>query len=119
MLCLQDDGSLGGDLADGGDPVVRYLISAGADINSQDKYGLTPLHFAAMRGNEVATKELLRFKGIDIEVSWCSLQVIVALHFCTLCYWQFRLKTLFRQKKRYMESGPCCFVKEGQQFIPP
>ena len=44
------------------------MVSAGGNINARDIYGCTPLHFAAMRGNEVATKELLSCKGINIEV---------------------------------------------------
>ncbi|KAI8752888.1 transient receptor potential cation channel subfamily A member 1 [Biomphalaria glabrata] len=42
--------------------IVRYLISKGANINATDIFGQTPLHFAAMRGNEVACSNLLFFK---------------------------------------------------------
>ena len=48
--------------------VIIYLVSQGANVNVADIYGSTPLHFAAMRGNEVATKELMECRGIDIEV---------------------------------------------------
>ena len=34
------------------DPVIRYLFEQGAIINEKDKYGLTPLHYACMRGNQ-------------------------------------------------------------------
>ncbi len=37
-------------------------------MNARDIYGCTPLHFASMRGNELATQELLSCKGINIEV---------------------------------------------------
>ena len=52
--------------------VILYLVKKGADVNVRDKYGLSPLHYAAMRGNEEATKELLSCSGIDLEViqSW-------------------------------------------------
>ncbi|KAJ8315243.1 hypothetical protein KUTeg_007393 [Tegillarca granosa] len=36
---------------------VAYLVKHGAKINIEDKYGLTPLHYAAMRGNEAADKQ--------------------------------------------------------------
>jgi ankyrin repeat protein len=47
--------------------VILYLVHVGGNINARDIYGCTPLHFAAMRGNEVATKELLSCPGINIE----------------------------------------------------
>ena len=28
----------------------RYLYESGAEVNGKDKYGLTPLHYACMRG---------------------------------------------------------------------
>lgn len=49
--------------------VILYLVKMGARVNEKDKYGLTPLHYAAMRGNTDATKELLSCKGVDIEVT--------------------------------------------------
>ena len=35
----------------------------------KDNYGSTPLHFAAMRGNEVAAAALVAVKGVDVNVS--------------------------------------------------
>eukprot|EP00094_Tigriopus_californicus_P006606 TCALIF_06362-PA protein Name:"Similar to trpa-1 Transient receptor potential cation channel subfamily A member 1 homolog (Caenorhabditis elegans)" AED:0.12 eAED:0.12 QI:8/0.6/0.31/0.93/1/1/16/267/1355 len=49
--------------------VIYYLVMKGAHINEKDKYGLTPLHYAAMRGNDEATIELIKCTNqIDIEV---------------------------------------------------
>lgn len=49
--------------------VIYYLVMKGARINEKDKYGLTPLHYAAMRGNDEATIELIKCTSqIDIEV---------------------------------------------------
>ena len=48
--------------------VISYLISKGAQVNSVDMYGQTPLHFAAMRGNEVACRDLLSITNVNIEV---------------------------------------------------
>ncbi|ELT91378.1 hypothetical protein CAPTEDRAFT_118528, partial [Capitella teleta] len=47
--------------------VILYLVHVGAEINARDKYQCTPLHIAAMRGNEVATKELLSCPDIEVE----------------------------------------------------
>ena len=55
--------------SDATDPVVDFLVSNGADINQEDKYGLTPLHYAAMRGNELAMKQLLSYSDVNVEVS--------------------------------------------------
>ena len=44
--------------------VVDYLIESGADINAQDKYGMTPLHHTAIRGNRKALQKLLNSPGI-------------------------------------------------------
>ncbi|XP_048765666.1 transient receptor potential cation channel subfamily A member 1 homolog isoform X3 [Ostrea edulis] len=60
------------------DIVVAFLIKNGADMNRGDKYGLTPLHYAAMRGNELATRELLQFRGINIEAE--DKQGMTSLH---------------------------------------
>ena len=50
---------------------IHYLIDRGADINVRDIYGQTPLHYSAMRGNELACTDLLTYKGkVSLEV-WC------------------------------------------------
>ena len=48
--------------------VVSFLVQNRADPNAQDIYGQTPLHYAAMRGNDSVAKELMSFKVVDIEV---------------------------------------------------
>lgn len=50
--------------------VIHYLIRQNADINVQDIYWQTPLHYACMRGNEVACQELLSYKNkVNLEVN--------------------------------------------------
>ena len=51
------------------DCAIEYLTAKGALVNQKDKYGLAPLHYAAMRGNMDATQELLECEGVDIEAS--------------------------------------------------
>ncbi|XP_071957076.1 transient receptor potential cation channel subfamily A member 1-like isoform X2 [Antedon mediterranea] len=68
----RSDGELSNEEVDDGDggtvsSVIAYLESKGADVNIKDIYGSTPLHFAAMRGNEVAANDLLNCAQINIE----------------------------------------------------
>ncbi|VDP90632.1 unnamed protein product [Echinostoma caproni] len=49
------------------DEVIHYLANHGAQLNGQDANGWTALHYAAIRGNEVATRQLLQEPNIDIE----------------------------------------------------
>lgn len=49
-------------------PVIALLAQMGASVNAKDKYGLAPLHHAAMRGNVKEVEQLLECGGIDIEV---------------------------------------------------
>ncbi len=46
----------------------QFLIDHGAFVNATDKYELTALHHAAIRGNLNAVKKLLAAPGIDKEV---------------------------------------------------
>lgn len=48
--------------------VIEYLVKNGAKVNEKNKYGMTPLHYAAARGNEEALIELLKCPDIDISV---------------------------------------------------
>lgn len=53
-----------------GDSCISFLIKNGAKVNVVDIYGQTPLHFAAMRGNEIAARDLLGFQEINVEVRY-------------------------------------------------
>ena len=46
---------------------MKLLISRGAAVNAKDKYKLSALHHAAIRGNESAIKALLSEESIDKE----------------------------------------------------
>lgn len=46
------------------DATVAFLIDHGADINAQDKYGMTPLHHTTIRGNKKVLTKLLNKPGI-------------------------------------------------------
>lgn len=55
-----------------------FLVERGGDVNIRDNYGMTPLHYAASKGNVTAVKELLQCDGIRVDVS-CFLVVYVSL----------------------------------------
>ena len=46
-----------------------FLVQQGGDVNVCDNYGLSPLHYAASKGNLTAVRELLQCDGIKIDVS--------------------------------------------------
>ncbi|CAK5265666.1 unnamed protein product [Mycena citricolor] len=47
--------------------LVDWLVQAGADIDSRDRAGFTPLHFAALSGSDVCVRVLLH-AGADREI---------------------------------------------------
>ncbi|GFR27575.1 ankyrin-3 [Trichonephila clavata] len=63
---------------DESETVISVLIDGGAHVNCQDNYGMTPLHYAAMRGNTFATTQLLKSNKINTETS--DKQEMTALH---------------------------------------
>ncbi|XP_046578884.1 transient receptor potential cation channel subfamily A member 1 homolog isoform X2 [Haliotis rubra] len=65
-----------------GDSCISFLVKNGARVNVVDIYGQTPLHFAAMRGNEIAARDLLSFSDINVEAQ--DKQGITALHMAAI-----------------------------------
>ncbi|GIY72668.1 transient receptor potential cation channel subfamily A member 1 homolog [Caerostris darwini] len=63
---------------DENETVISVLIEAGAHVNCQDNYGMTPLHYSAIRGNTFATFELLKSNKINTETA--DKQEMTALH---------------------------------------
>ncbi|XP_063846089.1 transient receptor potential cation channel subfamily A member 1 homolog isoform X2 [Scylla paramamosain] len=49
------------------DSVIRILVECGAKVNALDVYGQTPLHYAAMRGNDPAAKDLIACPEVILE----------------------------------------------------
>ena len=60
--------------------VILFLAQNGADVNAKDKYGLTPLHYAAMRGNDDAVQDLLQVPATEIEASIQCINVLRPSH---------------------------------------
>ena len=48
--------------------MILLLHCHNAEVNAMDKYGQTPLHFAAMTGNLEAAKDLVNTCKADVEV---------------------------------------------------
>ncbi|KAK3773373.1 hypothetical protein RRG08_023251 [Elysia crispata] len=71
------------DQGDGEESIVSYLVKQNANINAVDMYGQTPLHYAAMRGNEIACRDLLAFKD-TIDISTGDNQGVTPLHCAAL-----------------------------------
>lgn len=50
--------------------LITFLVQTHtADVNIRDHYGMTPLHYAASKGNLTAVKELLQCDQIAVDVS--------------------------------------------------
>lgn len=56
---------IGGKQIDPDASAIHFLIQNDADITHQDDYGLTALHHAALRGDEVACQQLLLYATED------------------------------------------------------
>ena len=65
---IPDSGGSSSSTNDSCEEVMKLLISRGAAVNAKDKYRLSALHHAAIRGNESAIKALLSERNIDKEV---------------------------------------------------
>ena len=60
--------------------IIKYIAQRmkqqGIDINIKDNYDCTPLHFAAMRGNEIVTAALIK-EGASVAVSMRNIDRII------------------------------------------
>lgn len=52
---------------DSTESLIMFLVERGGDVNIRDNYGMTPLHYAASKGNVTAVKELLQCDGIRVD----------------------------------------------------
>ena len=68
------------------DHVMQLLIDNGADVNAKDKYHLTALHHAAIRGHVTAIQRLMQTPEIDKEVSTLTSYNIII----TIVYYHVR-----------------------------
>ncbi|XP_071078636.1 transient receptor potential cation channel subfamily A member 1 homolog [Haliotis cracherodii] len=65
-------------LGTSGEGCISFLIKNGAKVNVVDIYGQTPLHYAAMSGNENAARDLLSLTDIYLDAQ--DMQGVTALH---------------------------------------
>lgn len=73
--------------------MIKFLGGSGAKINGRDNYGMTPLHYAAMRGNEVAARDLLTFEDIKVEVTILMI-ILISIRILTLTISAFIFKSI-------------------------
>ena len=64
-------------LFEGNFEVAKVLIDHGANLNIQDKFGLTPILLATSKGH-LETVTLLENRGADYSVSTCCLKILNA-----------------------------------------
>ncbi|XP_071749523.1 transient receptor potential cation channel subfamily A member 1 homolog [Lepeophtheirus salmonis] len=83
--------------------VISYLILSGAKVNEKDSYGLSPLHYAAMRGNYQATRELLQC--IDIQIEIRDQQNLTPLHLACVYGHIDVVRLLLSKGARIQSSG--------------
>ena len=53
---------------DEGVQVIEALVEAGADLNKQDVWSLSPLHHASMRGNIRVVEFLTKQSGVEVDI---------------------------------------------------
>ena len=54
---------------------MDYLILKRVDLNSKDKDGMTPLHYAAKNNNDFGAERLLKEWSIHIDVNTFSYEI--------------------------------------------
>lgn len=84
---------------------MNLLIENGANVNAKDKYNLTALHHAAIRGNETAIECLLEAKDIEEEPK--DVQDSTPLHLAAT-YNNYNVANLLLRKK----ANPRSFDKD-------
>ena len=70
--------------------VMNILLEAGANVSTQDKLGLTALHFAAAKGNVAAISGLLKSSAVRATRSQTMLSVTRSISYGVLCGEDFR-----------------------------
>ncbi|XP_052808936.1 transient receptor potential cation channel subfamily A member 1 homolog [Mya arenaria] len=89
--------------------VISYLVTKGSDVNVRDLYGQTPLHYACMRANEVACRELLKYRQVNIEAA--DKQGMTPLHMASSHHQTLIVKMLIR-------SGANLRCKDDEDTTP-
>ena len=81
---------------------MRSWLASGADVNTTNKYGLTPLMCACLYSKEECAVELLRL-GANVQMKDCGDNT--ALHVVGHTYCFFDLKKMERIAKMLIEAG--------------
>ena len=70
------------DVLDSGEDFSESILSCllqtcNADVNCQDYYGATPLHYAAIKGNPKSVEEIIEYGRVNVNVSSCILLLLL------------------------------------------
>lgn len=89
--------------------VIRILVECGAEVNARDIYDQTPLHYAAMRGNDPAARDLLKCPQVFYEARdkqlMTPLFVAATFGYVDIC-------------RRLIQSGTSLFSKDESEQTP-
>ena len=127
LLTVETPDTVDGD-DESSESILHCLLKkSSANVNYQDNYGSTPLHYAASKGNPRSVEELLKIGKADVNVSWFILDCPNSFLNCSpyrgpvrpckgkclvlTCVTTWRQSTWTKTKLTVLSRGPKLFSK--------